>query len=423
VNNSIRIQPRGLMTFLILLLVSIGQLAVDVYLPSMPAIVEYYGTTTYTIQMTLTWFLVGFALSQLFYGPLSDSFGRRKIVLVGFVFFILGGVGCIFAQSTKALLYCRFIQGVGAGGGNVLSMAIMRDVYEKKQLAKMTSYLSMAWAIVPMVSPVFGGYIQALWGWKMNFVFLVLIGLIGFLIFYKVLPETKPKEQKRPKSVVSTLKDYQELLINPRLLGNILPVMMLFGIFVAFQNTSAFLLQNKLGLSEVSYGWCLLFVSSGYIIGSYINSLLIERIPERRVINVGLVFVNIFAFSMLLIALWGIFEIWSIIVPVFCILLSTGLVYPNCCTGCLSPFPEKAGTAGALFGCLTFIGGSITSAVVSFLPENTLTELAIVLCVQVVFAAVILQIYFKWEDRSSGRTSEDSCKSEIGNMKSEMEIT
>ena len=114
-NSNKTVNPSGLITFLILLLVSIGQLAVDLYLPSMPAIVEYFGTTADAVQMTLTWFLIGFSFSQLFYGPMSDTYGRRRIVLIGLLLFVLGGVGCIVASSSNSLLFFRFVQGIGAG--------------------------------------------------------------------------------------------------------------------------------------------------------------------------------------------------------------------------------------------------------------------------------------------------------------------
>lgn len=383
------------LVFLILFLVCIGQLAVDLYLPSMPAIVENFQTTSDAVQMTLTVFLFGFAFSQLVYGPLSDAYGRKKLVLSGFFIFTIGGLGCVLSKRIETLLFFRFLQGIGAGGGNVLSMAIMRDVFEKKQLAKMTSYLSMAWAIVPMVAPVIGGYIQLFGDWKVNFYLLSAIGFIGIAVFWAFLPETKPSHTLKRVSLKGVTGEYVSIFLNPAMLGHIFPVMLLFGLFVAFQNTSAFLLQNRMGYSEVEHGWSLLAVSFGYVIGSYLNSRLIERYPERTVMKAGLAALLLLSTFLMGVALLNLYHIWLILVPTFCIFVMTGLVYPNCCTGCLSPFPNSGGTASALFGCMTFLGGGLTSAVISILPSQPLQVLAGMVFIQVVLAAIILQVYFR----------------------------
>ena len=177
-------------TVLLTALVGFGAISTDLYLPSLPAIGESFGSTTAEVQLTLSVFLVGFAVSQIVYGPLSDRFGRRPVLIGGVAIYLLATLACLAAGSIGLLIGARFVQAVGACAGVVLGRAIVRDIYGREGAAKMLSYMGVAMALAPALGPILGGILQVLFGWRANFLVLAIFGGVCLLGVLLVLPET-----------------------------------------------------------------------------------------------------------------------------------------------------------------------------------------------------------------------------------------
>jgi len=174
----------------ILMLGSIGFVATDLYLPSLSSIVKDFSTTKAYVQLTLSFYLLFFGVSQFFYGPLSDKVGRKKIVLYGLSLTIVGSIVCVFSPNVGVLIVGRSIEGFGVGAGATMMRAILRDLYVGDELAKKGSYIATGTGVFMAGAPIIGGYIQDFFGWRFNFVFIVLYTLMGILIVSKFLPET-----------------------------------------------------------------------------------------------------------------------------------------------------------------------------------------------------------------------------------------
>jgi|APSaa5957512535_1039671.scaffolds.fasta_scaffold148386_1 Bcr/CflA subfamily drug resistance transporter len=201
--------PKTLIAAITIFLLLILQMSTDIYLPSFPYIAQDLIATQTSVQLTLSLFLGGFAVSQLFYSPLSDYFGRKPILLFGILFFLLMNILSIFVVNIDQLLWLRFLAGVGGGSCSVVSRAITRDIFTGKSLEKIASYQLITWSIIPIIAPLIGSYIQHYSGWRYNFIFLSIIGILAVNIIYFLLPETRPIQHK-PNSlqIKFTFKNY-----------------------------------------------------------------------------------------------------------------------------------------------------------------------------------------------------------------------
>jgi len=382
----------------VLLLIMVGQSAVDTYLPSFPAIVDSLGTTKTQVQMTLFSYFIGIGFSQLLFGPLSDQLGRRPILMAGLTLFIIGSLTCAAARSIEVLLTARLVQGIGAGAPSVLSRVIMRDKFGGKDLFKLASYAIMSWATIPTMAPLLGGFIQETIGWRANFITISCFAGVILISMFFLLPETRSyNHHKQPTTQAKKglFAPYLTLIRSRVFLGYALCVSICYGVFVAFNAIGPFLLQNNLGLSALEYSKMVVIVCSGFILGSFINSKLSANMDHDKVMLYGFTFFFIFNIGLLLFGLLGILNVYVIVIPLFLIQCSLGLIIPNGMAGCLEPFPHIAGRAGALFGFLFLTGGAITSIVISRFPDPDQVPLALAIlllgmCALGVFSTLII---------------------------------
>jgi len=381
------------LTFILLLIV-IGQVAVDLYLPSLPHMVKSLNTSDTAIQLSLTGFLMGFSLSQLVYGPLSDHAGRKPTLFIGLSLFLIGSIFCALSPNAICLFLFRLLQGLGIGACSTMSRAISRDKFQGNDLAKVSAYVAIAWGAVPMIAPLIGSYIQAYLGWRYNFILLAMSGVILLFAVKFFLPESAPPCYQNQH--ISFIKNYHLLIKNTIFVKYILCVMLLYGIFVDFNIAGPFLLQNTYHQSVVAYGWWIVFGACGYMLGSLTSSYLVnifesETIIKYGLIGLALICIIFFSFQILHLA-----NVYTFVIPMFMILMMIGLVYPHCIAGALSPFPQMAGSASALFGCMVFFGGTLSSIIISHLPENNAIPLSFILLVQSFLLNSIILFFSRW---------------------------
>src|SRR3954467_5929828 len=207
-----------LLTVILACLGMVGALAIDTYLPSFPAIGQTFAVGPLAVQQTLSVFLFAFAFMMLFYGTLSDSFGRRPVILVALAVYTLASAGAALAPSFGWLLVFRALQGLSAGAGSVIGQAIVQDRFSGAQAQKIMSHIMMVFGLAPAIAPVLGGWLHVTFGWRATFVFLALFGALMILLVYRGLPESLPKEQRHAFHGVAIARNYLKVLRNRQFL-------------------------------------------------------------------------------------------------------------------------------------------------------------------------------------------------------------
>ena len=366
---------RGGAIFVILALIVVGQAAIDIYLASMPAMMADLNVNEDVIQLTISVFLLGFGFSQLVYGPVSDYYGRRAVLFFGMPLFVASTIACVFTHSSAWLLFFRFCEGVGIATASVSARSIMRDYFAANELPKISSYMAMAWALVPIIAPLIGGYIQHYMGWRTNFILLAASASLLSLYLYQYLPETNQHTRVGRFSFNRPFSAYKTLLSNKVFVGNIVVLALLFSIFSVFNVSSSFLYEGHWRASPMIYGWTLLLISAGYFCGSFLNSRLINRIDPRTVVGWGIAALLLTSAVAFLIQHWALIGPVGLAVEMFLIYMALGLVFANAIAACLRPFPQIAGSASAMYGFLVFTSGFVSSAVFAKVFHPTLDTL------------------------------------------------
>jgi DHA1 family 2-module integral membrane pump EmrD-like MFS transporter len=390
--NTISRSGERLIIFLSLLIIVVTPFAADSYTPSLPAITKSLHSNTHYMQLTMAIYLLGVALSQLFYGPLSDSYGRRPIILIGLGITFLGSVLCAFATSLTFLLAARFIQGAGAGVCNALYRALLRDCFSGAKMAQAGSYASMFYTRAYSIAPILGGYIEFYYGWRMNFMCISLIILIIFLLLWCLLPETHTTRTK-----VNTLKtifhNYYTLLSSFTFISYTFISSLALSGLIAYYTVAPFLMQNVVGLTAVEFGWMSIGLAAGMFIGQYINARYVIKYGIYKMLHLGVAIMLLSGLIMLSLALHGVINIYSIIFPIGLFSVGAGLVFSNAMAAAFQAFGHIAGSGGAMYGFLQILGTSLTSLFVSTLHTANQLPLAIIFtslgCVALITVGIV----------------------------------
>jgi DHA1 family bicyclomycin/chloramphenicol resistance-like MFS transporter len=373
----------ALLTFLI----ALGQISNSIYIPSMPALVKAFDTGMEQVNLTFTVFLVGFAISQIVYGPFSDRFGRRRVLLGGLVLYFVASVACTISFTIEILITARFAQAVGACAGPVMTYAIVRDVYERKHAARVLAYINVAFAISPAIMPLIGGYLQAWFGWRANFLFLSAVAGSAFLAVWLMLNETITQSDPRATRPSRIALTFVMLLRSPEFLGHMLSVAFIFAGLMAYQASSSFLFINTLGLSPERFGLLSAFIVVGYLTGTLAAGRWTLRFGIESLVMAGTLLALTGGVAMAAIALTGHLSVAAIIGPMMLYMAGMGLVMPNAIAGAMGPFPQVAGTASALLGFCQMAIAAAASLVVGWMSQRSQLPLALAITVSAAIAA------------------------------------
>lgn len=331
-------------------MVALGPISTDLYLPSLPSIGTAFGVSSAEVQLTLSVFLAGFAVSQLIYGPLSDRFGRRPVILAGIALYLAASLACALAPSIEVLILARFAQALGACVGPAIGRAAVRDIYGRERAARMLSYMGMVMALAPAFGPILGGFLEVWLGWRANFVALVLFALIILTASAAILPETNRWKSRDATRLGHLVGNYRGLLRHRNYVGYLLVVACAYAGIFAFISGSSFVLIGLLGLAPNVYGFCFATIVVGYMVGAFFSGRFSLAIGLERMVQLGTAVQA--AGGLLGVALYaaGIVTVTSIVAPVMLFMVGTGLALPNAQAGAIGPFPHMAGAASALLG-------------------------------------------------------------------------
>ncbi|ALG69774.1 major facilitator transporter [Azospirillum thiophilum] len=352
-------------------LVAFGPLSTDLYLPSLPTLVRVFGTDVATVQLTLSIFLVGFAVSQLVYGPMSDRFGRRPTLLVGVAIYLVASAVCAVTTSIDALIAARFFQALGACCGPVVARAVVRDVFGRERSATVLAYMSMAMALAPAVGPMLGGVLTEWFGWRANFMLLTVFACLILAAVWSLLGETnshRDEEALRPGRLAA---NYLMLLRNRGFVGYVLVVAFSYSGIFSFISGSSFVLIERLHLTPAQYGASFGAVVLGYMLGTFLAGRLTPKLGGARMIRIGtLLSLGGGALGGGL-ALAGVLHLAAIVVPVFLFILGSGLTLPNATANAVGPYPTMAGLASSLLGFAQMTIAAAIGIVVGHLSDGS----------------------------------------------------
>jgi DHA1 family bicyclomycin/chloramphenicol resistance-like MFS transporter len=365
-------------TILLTALVALGSFSTSVYTPSMPALTAAFHTTTDQVKLTLSVFLLGFGLGQLVYGPISDRFGRRRILVAGLALFAFGSACCALAGSIEAMIAGRFVQAFGACAGPALGRAIVRDVHGKEGTARVLAWISAATAVSPAIGPTLGGHLHVWFGWRAIFVLVTALGVVLALAVALLLDETNRYPDGDATNLARMGRNFATLLRDPGYLGYLLCGSCVFAGLYSYIAVGPFLFVDRLGFSPEVYGTLTIITTSCYIAGSFLSARVTPALGLDRPILLGCALATLGGAFMLACALF-ILSAVTLILPMMVFSLGMGLTLPNAFAGGLIPFPRMAGAASALLGFLQQMAAAGATVLVATLPQYSAVSVASVI--------------------------------------------
>lgn len=366
----------------------VGPMALNIYVPSMPQIQAAFATDGATIQLTLSLYLIAVAVSQLIYGPLSDRHGRRPVVLFGLALYVVGSTLAALAPNIETLIAARILQACGGSAGLVLARAVVRDLFDRTRAASMLGYMTMTMVLVPMVSPMIGGWLDMAFSWRASFAFSALVGVGVMLLALARLHESN-YNRTAERGLEAFVAGYPELLKNPAFLGYAAASALTISIYMAFLGIAPFLMVGVLGQSPAQYGIYFILPAFCYAAGNFLAGRFSERFGLDRMIRWGNLIVLGSAVMMAVwIPLFGLSPL-ALFVPMATISIGQGMALPNCMAGGVSINPARAGAASGLMGAsqlgysaivTTILGGLGTAAATPYVVYTLLAATLAPLC-------------------------------------------
>jgi MFS transporter, DHA1 family, multidrug resistance protein len=365
------------LTAVLALLTAVGPLSVDMYLPSLPDIGRELAAPPAQVQLTISFYLVGFALGQIVYGPMSDRHGRKPILLAALALFSTASLACAFAWSIEVLIIARFLQALGGAGAVVLARAIVRDLYSETRAGREFSLMGAIMAVAPTIAPLIGSVLQIAFGWRAIFVGLLAVGSVAAAIVSCLLPETLKSRAPEPVSLLSTIRVYRTFMKNRAFLAHLGIVTCSFMGLFAWISGASFVLQDLYGLSALEFGVAFALGSAGYMFGTLLAAGIVSRIGLDRTIGLGGLALAVGGLAMVAAVTLGLASAASLVLPAALYLAGLGLAMPQGFAGAMSPFPGRAGAASSLVGFVQQTSAAALGAVVGHMLGQTAWPLVV----------------------------------------------
>jgi len=367
-------------------LVAVMAVSTDLYLPAIPQLIHSLEANISQGQLTLSIFLLGFALGQLFYGGISDRYGRIPVLYLGLAIYIVATLGCAVAQDIDTLIAARFIQGLGGACGPVLARAIVADSYSRIDAARVMAAIAGAMALVPAIAPIFGSWLLYVFTWRAHFILLLILCIIIFIAVTR-LQESCKTIAASPLKLSLIFSQFSLCLSKRNFVGYTLCGGATYAAMFCYISTTSFIMIELLGVEPEYFGYTFLSVVFGYITGAVTSSRLVNRWGTIKVLTLGQS-VGLSAAGLLLgLALFDVYRLTAVLFAFFLVFLSGGLFLSIGQMGAISELPKDAGKASSVFGFLQITFAALLGYLVGLFYNDTLLPTAIGVTVAVLLSA------------------------------------
>ncbi|MDA2920105.1 multidrug effflux MFS transporter [Desulfobacterota bacterium AH_259_B03_O07] len=384
-NKAVAIPP----LFILVLMVSVGPFGDTEYTPSLPSITRDLGVAYSTTQLTMTVYLFGYGISELFYGPLSDRYGRKPIMLIGAAIFIIGSVVCLTSYSIDQLLAGRLVQALGSCAGGVISSAAIRDAFPEDQRAKVFAKRDAAFALAPGLGPIVGSFVDHWFGWHINFLILVILAIILLISVWRFFPETNITPNKDALNYRSLFRNYYFILKDPYFLPYLIVVGLCIGVVYSCLIEAPALVVNILKLTSNWFAAVAGAIVFSFIAGSIVCSLLSNRVSDNLIIMAGLFTMLVGSLLLGLFAKLDNITFVTILFPIMIIFVGVALAVPPAMANALIPFKNITGSASAMMGFIQFVIAGLSTIGISALHDGATTAMPLTFSILSILAIIV----------------------------------
>ena len=368
-------------------MVAMTAVSTDLYLSGIPLIVAEFNATQADGQLTLGIFMIGISLGQLIYGPLSDYYGRKPVLYVGLIAYIVASIGCAMALSIQALWFARLCQALAAAAGPVLARAIVADLYSSREAAKIMATLAASMALIPTIAPVLGSWMLYWFDWRIQFVALMLIGLLVLLSAIP-LPESRPRIIGERLSFSKISRQFGLSLRHPIFIGYSLIAGAQFSAMFSWISLCSFVVIDQFNVRPEHFGYTFALVVCGYLLGALASSKMVIKKGIDTMIVIGIGVGIAAALLMLALAVFHIHSIALTLLSACGIFFSTGMIMSNAQVAAISIFPQSAGQASSIFGCIQTGLAALVGSLAGQLYDQTLMPVAIAMTVMLAISTL-----------------------------------
>ena len=369
------------MTLLLGALIAASPFSMDIYLASMPTMTTALHASTAEVQLTLSVYMYGWGIAQLFAGPVSDRFGRRPTLLASLTVFVAASLVCALSRDVYMLIGARLVQAIAIAALAVVPRAAVRDLYSGEKAAHTLALMSVVLGIAPVVAPIVGSNLHVWLGWQSNFVAVALYGAVLWLCVWRALPETLASKDARAIAPRVLVANYRRLLASPVYVGYVLVAAFGFSGLFAFLAGSAFVFENVMGQSAQGFGVMFGTVMLGNITGATIGSRVVRRVGIARLVRVGTALMLVAGVTLGALSVAGVHHPLAVIVPMFAFMVTFTLTMPTATAGALTPFPQIAGSASSLLAFCQFVVASTAALLVGLTLDGTTRPMSLAIAV------------------------------------------
>ncbi len=352
------------------LLAMLMPLSIDMYLPALPVIASEFGVPAGSAQMTLSTYILGFAIGQLFYGPMADSIGRKPVVLGGTLVFAAAAIACALSRTIDYLIMMRFLHGLSAAAASVVINALMRDIYPKEEFSRMMSFVMLITTIAPLLAPMIGGAVLVWFSWHAIFWILALAALLASAMIFFLIHETLPVERRQKFHLRTTIGNFATLFRHKRVLSYMLASGFSFAGMFSFLSAGPFVYIELNHVAPQHFGYYFALNIVFLFVMTMINSRFVRRVGALNMFRIGL-YIQFAMAIWLVISSQFDFGFWALVVGVAAFVGCVSMVSSNAMAVILDEFPHMAGTASSLAGTFRFGIGALTGALLSIATFNT----------------------------------------------------
>ena len=353
--------------YLSLLMLPVAGFGIDIYTPALPLMSKVFSGSVANIKMTITLYILGLCIGQIYFGALSDSKGRKLTLGVSSFGFAITSFCVQFMPNLTLVLLLRLCQGIFVGGIAVNCRSIVSDIFSAHEISKISPYMSMAWSLSPIIAPLIGAYLQISWGWAGGFYFLFIYGVIVFVasLFMK---ETNVNLKK--VNLAELAQVYKKMYQEKVFLGSLIVMGMTYSIILIFSILSSFLIQNIFHKSTLVYGRLALLTGLAYFLGSMLSRLLLQKFKSNTIIQYCIFIMLLLSISYFVLSATISVNLFIMYLPIFFLVLFGGVLFPNCLGKSISCFPEHAGKASSIAGTgfmlITVLTSSLTNYIFAY---------------------------------------------------------